>query len=130
MPLRSARARKARIVVGQEPAEGGDGAIQQNDLGCLVHRVDERQETIAAVDEPVAIAFVDSRREQRRVEHLIGLVSELGLDGVGTAFLAGSLYVGWFPLAGLPVGVRSLGLAMAVCYGWETLLQTVIHPGW
>ncbi len=50
-------------------------------------------------------------------------------EGLG-AFLAGSLYVGWFPLTGLPVGVRSLGLAMAVCYGWETLLQTVIHPGW
>lgn len=50
-------------------------------------------------------------------------------EGLG-AFLAGSLYVGWFPLAGLPVGVRSLGLAMAVCYAWETLLQTVIHPGW
>jgi len=50
-------------------------------------------------------------------------------EGLG-AFLAGSLYVGWFPLTGLPVGVRSVGLAMAVCYGWETLLQTVIHPGW
>jgi hypothetical protein len=50
-------------------------------------------------------------------------------EGLG-AFLAGSLYVGWFPLAGLPVAVRSLGLAMAVCYGWENLLQTVIHPGW
>jgi hypothetical protein len=50
-------------------------------------------------------------------------------EGLG-AFLAGSLYVGWFPLAGLPTAVRSLGLAMAVCYGWETLLQAVIHPGW
>ena len=50
-------------------------------------------------------------------------------EGLG-AFLAGWLYVGWFPLAGLPTAVRSLGLAMAVCYGWENLLQTVIHPGW
>ena len=50
-------------------------------------------------------------------------------EGLG-AFLAGLLYAGWFPLAGLPVGVRSLGLAMAVCYGWETVLQAVIHPSW
>jgi hypothetical protein len=50
-------------------------------------------------------------------------------EGLG-AFLAGSLYAGWFALAGFPVAVRSLGLAMAVCYGWQILLQTVIHPGW
>jgi hypothetical protein len=50
-------------------------------------------------------------------------------EGFG-ALLAGLLYAGWFPLAGLPVSVRSLGLAMAVCYGWETVLQAVIHPGW
>jgi len=30
--LRSARARKARIVVGQKPVEGRDGAIQQKYL--------------------------------------------------------------------------------------------------
>ncbi len=50
-------------------------------------------------------------------------------EGFG-AFLAGSLYAGWFPLADLPTGVRSAGLAMAACYGWEFVLQTVIHPGW
>lgn len=50
-------------------------------------------------------------------------------EGIG-AFLAGSLYAGWFPLTGLPTAVRSLGLAMAVCYGWECLFQAVIHPGW
>jgi hypothetical protein len=50
-------------------------------------------------------------------------------EGLG-AFLAGSLYAGWFPLAGLPAAVRSVGLAMAVCFGWETVLQAVIHPGW
>jgi hypothetical protein len=50
-------------------------------------------------------------------------------EGLG-AFLAGSLYGGWFPLAGWPTVVRSLGLAMAVCYGWGTVLQAVIHPGW
>jgi hypothetical protein len=50
-------------------------------------------------------------------------------EGLG-AFLAGSLYVGWFPLAGLPTVVRSLGLAMAVCCGWQSLFQAVIHPGW
>lgn len=50
-------------------------------------------------------------------------------EGLG-AILAGSLYAGWFPLAGLPPAIRSLGLALAVCYGWECLLQVVIHPGW
>jgi len=50
-------------------------------------------------------------------------------EGLG-AFLAGSLYAGWFPLAGWPTVVRSLGLGMAVCSGWETVLQAVIHPGW
>src|SRR5580698_11145589 len=50
-------------------------------------------------------------------------------EGLG-AFLAGLLYAGWFPLAGMPTGVRSLGLAMAACYGWETVFQAVIHPGW
>ena len=50
-------------------------------------------------------------------------------EGLG-AFLAGLLYAGWFPLAGMPIGVRSAGLAMAACYGWETVFQAVIHPGW
>jgi hypothetical protein len=61
---------------------------------------------------------------QRAAVDAPGLVEGLG------AFLAGLLYVGWFPLEGLPVGVRSLGLAMAACYGWEIVLQAVIHPGW
>jgi Histidine kinase-, DNA gyrase B-, and HSP90-like ATPase len=51
------------------------------------------------------------------------------VEGLG-AFLAGSLYAGWFPLAGWPSAVRSVGLAMAVCFGWETVLQAVIHPSW
>jgi hypothetical protein len=50
-------------------------------------------------------------------------------EGIG-AFLAGSLYAGWFPLTGLPTAVRSLGLAMAICYGWESLFQAIIHSGW
>lgn len=50
-------------------------------------------------------------------------------EGVG-AFLAGSLYAGWFPLTGLPTAIRTLGLALAICYGWESLFQTVIHSGW
>jgi signal transduction histidine kinase len=53
-----------------------------------------------------------------------------GLAEGGGAFLAASLYAGWFPLAGLPAVVRSLGLAMAVCYGWEIVLQAVIDPSW
>jgi hypothetical protein len=76
-----------------------------------------------------------------RVPGTAGLVNHFGTyrraavdapglaEGLG-AFLAGSLYVGWFPLTGWPAPVRSAGLAMAVCCGWETVLQAVIHPGW
>jgi len=83
LPLSSAGPRKARVVIGKKPTEGGDGAIQQKRFGRLVHWADECQDTITAVDKPVAIAFVDSRRAQRRVKYLVGLVPELGLNGVG-----------------------------------------------
>jgi hypothetical protein len=58
-----------------------------------------------------------------------GIAAPAVAEGIG-AFLAGSLYAGWFPLAGLPATIRSLGLAMAICSGWESLFQTIIHPGW
>jgi histidine kinase/DNA gyrase B/HSP90-like ATPase len=50
-------------------------------------------------------------------------------EGLG-AFLATSLFVGWFPVPGLPLDVRSVGLALAVGYCWEAVLQAVIDPGW
>jgi hypothetical protein len=50
-------------------------------------------------------------------------------EGLG-AFLATSLFVGWFPIPGLPLDVRSAGLALAVGYCWEAVLQAVIDPGW
>jgi len=50
-------------------------------------------------------------------------------EGLG-ALMATLVYVGWFPVTGFPVAVRSVGLALAVCYSWEALLQAVIDPGW
>ena len=70
--------REAGVVVRQEIAEGGNGAVQQERLGSLVYRVDERQQAVAAVNVPVAMALADSRRVQRRVKELVGLVPEFG----------------------------------------------------
>jgi two-component sensor histidine kinase len=69
------------------------------------------------------------------VRHMSGTSGRATVDVPGLAeglgaFLAISLYVGWFPLAGLPVDVRSLGLALAIAYCWEAVLQAVIDPGW
>ncbi|HLK00873.1 MAG TPA: ATP-binding protein [Streptosporangiaceae bacterium] len=50
-------------------------------------------------------------------------------EGLG-AFLAASLYVGWFPISEMPVDVRSAGLTLAISYTWEAVLQAVIDPGW
>ena len=41
LPLRSAGVREAGVVVGQEIAEGRDGAVQKERLGSLVYRADE-----------------------------------------------------------------------------------------
>jgi hypothetical protein len=43
------------------------------------------QEAVPAVDEPIAMAFVDARGAQRRFEQLVGLTPELALDGIGAA---------------------------------------------
>jgi hypothetical protein len=51
----------------------------------LVYRVDERQETVATVNVPVAMALADSCRAQRRVEQLVRLVPQLGLHGIRAA---------------------------------------------
>jgi signal transduction histidine kinase len=50
-------------------------------------------------------------------------------EGLG-ALLAIWLFVGWFPLTGLPVGARATGLALAIGYTWGAVLQAVIDPGW
>lgn len=89
--LRPAKARKARVVVGQELIEHGDGLVQQWHLGRLFDWVDESQDTIAAVDEPVTMALADSRRAQRSIGQLIERLAELGLDGIGAG--RGTLYV-------------------------------------
>ena len=45
----AAGAREAGVVVSQELAECGDGAVEQDGLGCLVDRVDEREEAVAGL---------------------------------------------------------------------------------
>jgi hypothetical protein len=60
--------RRAGVVFVQELAECGYSTIQQDRLGGLVDRVDEREEAVAAVVEPVTMLSVDSRRVQRLVE--------------------------------------------------------------
>jgi hypothetical protein len=42
LPLRPPVVREAGVVVGQETAEGGDDTVQQERLGSLVYRVNER----------------------------------------------------------------------------------------
>src|SRR5580700_2758426 len=59
--VRAAGAREAGVVAGQELAECGYGAVQQDWLGDLVDRVDEGEEAVAAVGEPVTMAPVDAR---------------------------------------------------------------------
>lgn len=60
--------RGAGVVFVQELAECGNSTIQQDRLRSLVNRVDEREEAVAAVVEPVTMLSVDSRRVQRLVK--------------------------------------------------------------
>jgi hypothetical protein len=46
------------------------------------------------------------------------------------ALLATWLFVGWFPLAARPAGVRSAGLGMTIGHSWDSVMQAVIDPGW
>ncbi|WP_225845935.1 hypothetical protein [Streptomyces sp. HPF1205] len=51
------------------------------------------------------------------------------LEGVGI-LLATWLFVGPFPLPGLPVGIRTAGLVVCIAYNWSAVLQAVIDAGW
>lgn len=83
--VRAAGAREAGVVVGQELAECGYGAVQQDWLGDLVDGVDEGEEPVAAIGEPVAMVPVDARRAQRLAEQVVEGAAELGLNRVGAA---------------------------------------------
>jgi len=54
--LRLPAAREACVVVRQEPAESGDDLGQHKCLGCLVNRMEERKNAVAAVNEAVTMA--------------------------------------------------------------------------
>jgi hypothetical protein len=58
LAVRAARMRKAGVVAGQELAESRDDEVDEE---RLVGWVDQRQQPIAAVGEPVAAARADSR---------------------------------------------------------------------
>lgn len=75
--------READVVAGQEPAENGDHPVHQQRPGRLAYLVDEREEAIATVDELVALARVDSRSAQRRVEQLVEHGPEFGFHRIG-----------------------------------------------
>jgi hypothetical protein len=85
LPLPSAGLRQAGVVVGEEPAEHGHHAVQQQRFGRLVDRMNERQDAVTPVDERVVVAAVDARLAQCRLEQLVRLVPELALDGVRAA---------------------------------------------
>jgi hypothetical protein len=85
LPFWLAVTRKAGVVFGEEPVEEGDRAVQQERLGHLVHRMNEGQDAITAVDEPVVPTLADARRAQRPLEQLVGLIPELSLNGIGAA---------------------------------------------
>jgi hypothetical protein len=85
LPVQTVGSREAGVVIGQELAERGDGAVQQDGLGGPVDGVDEGEEAVAAVSEPVAMAPVDARRAQRLVEQLVERAAEFGLDRIGAA---------------------------------------------
>lgn len=74
-----------RVVVNQEPAESGDNTIEQQHLRRLVHGPDEREDAVAAVDERVTIASVDSRGAQCFVEQLVYLAAQLRFDRIRSA---------------------------------------------
>jgi hypothetical protein len=49
------------VITDQEPVEGWNHLVHQQNLGCPVRQVDKREEAVAAVDELVAMARVDFR---------------------------------------------------------------------
>jgi hypothetical protein len=63
-----ARIREAGVVARQQPAESGEGEAEQQRLVC---RVDQGEQAIAAVGEPVAAPRADPCRAKRGVEQLV-----------------------------------------------------------
>ena len=76
--------RAADVVLGQQQAESRDHASQQHP-GSVAHRMDQRQEAVAPVGEPVPVAGLDARRAQRCVEQRVHRLAEFGLDVIRAA---------------------------------------------
>jgi tetratricopeptide (TPR) repeat protein len=66
LAARAVGGREAGVVVGRELAECRDDLVEQDWFGGLVDWVDEGEEAVAAVGEPVTVAPADARRLQRR----------------------------------------------------------------
>ena len=75
--------RKALIVIGEQPPQGGDERVEQQGLRNVIHGMDERQNAIAAVMERVAVRGFDSRGAHRRFQHAVDLLAQLFLDRIG-----------------------------------------------
>lgn len=74
-------------------------------------------------------------RADRLVQHLAGTTGRVTVDLSGMAegigvLTSSWLFVGPVPLEGLPVAVRTLGIAFGVVYAWDAYLQAMIDPGW
>jgi signal transduction histidine kinase len=71
----------------------------------------------------------------RLVQHLLSTSGRNTVDasglGEGLGILVSAwLYVGPFPLESLGPAARTVGLTLAIVYGWEAVLQSVIDPSW
>jgi signal transduction histidine kinase len=71
----------------------------------------------------------------RLADHLLSTSGRATIDASGVAegigiLLAAWLFVGPFPIDSLGPGARTAGVALAVAYAWDAVLQAVIDPGW
>ena len=67
LPLRLAVPRQAGVVLGEEPAKQGDGPVQQVAPSVPLHRLNQRQDAVAPVDERVAETLADEAGRAQRL---------------------------------------------------------------
>jgi hypothetical protein len=74
----------------------------------LVYRVDEREDAVATVDEPVTVLPADARLEQRGIEYLVQLGAKLGLHRIGPAGRALDIQGDYGPMTRQPGGPKRI----------------------
>lgn len=112
-----------------DPAERWRGAAQLS-VGSLAIVLAFAHTSKGALGRIRALRLI-----RRLADHLMTTEGRATIDASGIAegagvLLATWLYVGWFPLAGLPPVVRTIGLCLAIAYVWNAVLQAVIDAGW